>query len=130
MIKMIEGTCKGCGQKQLVKIEAGELGEEAEQKAADDLATEKCTCSQSEDIKAWRQAQETIERITSAELEKIGFSPIWPREREAIRDCARLVFDGFADSISIEVADSRISIKLRPDGRHLAIIRKSTLEVD
>ena len=130
MIKMIEGVCKGCGQAQVVKIDEDSFTTEAEEKErADELATARCGCPESQKIAAWAQARATINRVCAEDLEKLGFIKVSPETKEAIIGAASMVFEDRIDAMSLEVADSKITIKKKSDGLHLSIIRKSTLEV-
>lgn len=130
MIKMIEGVCKGCGQAQMVKIDENEFMTEAEEKErADELATARCGCPDSQKIAAWNQARATINRVCAEDLERSGFIRVSLETKDAIEGAAALVFEDRIDAMSLEVADSKITIKKKSDGLHLSIIRKSTLEV-
>ena len=130
MIKMIEGVCNGCGQAQMVKIDEDSFTTEAEEKErADELATARCGCPDSQKIAAWNQARATINRVCAEDLERSGFIKVSPEKKDAIEGAAALVFEDRIDAMSLEVADSKITIKKKSDGLSLSIIRKSTLEV-
>lgn len=128
MIKMMEGTCKGCGQTQLVKVNVfdGDTEQDLEREA-DALATAKCTCEESAKIAAWDRARGTIERICGDACEDIGFLRTTAAAQEGLESVARLVFDGIIDKATIEVAESMITVKPKGDG--VTITRKSTLEI-
>lgn len=130
MIKMVEGVCEGCGQAQMVKIDEDDiLYPEEEQQRADEKATAKCGCPESAKIAAWNEALGTICRVCAEELEKLGFIRVSTGAKIAIEDAAKMVFDDHVDMATLEVAESKVTIKKKSDGMHLSIVRKSTLEV-
>ena len=116
-MKELTGTCVFCGQQQLVQAK--------DQKDADRIAAEHCTCDNK--LKRTRTTTENIERICGEDALEFGMEIVAEDITEALTAMGKLCVYELIDSASVKIPDSTITIKSTKDG--ISINRRKTLSL-
>lgn len=119
-LTMVEGTCKGCGQTQMVKADNN--------LDADIQATKKCGCEQGADIRARWKIKREVEFCCGEESRGRGFETLEQREKDAIVHIAEEVQGGLLEKVVITAGASQITLAKKGEG--VNVTRKANLEIE
>lgn len=111
-MKQMTGTCKFCGQAQIVQADS--------QEDADRMAAESCGCDNI--LKKYFRLDQNIEQLCGEESLQFGMDIVEEKTIDAIKMIGRLCIYGTVTSAGFRLADSSITIKQIKDG--VSISRK------
>lgn len=113
------GTCRFCGQRELVEINtviddetetAGQSMDDEEQ--ADEMATRRCDCPPSREWFAMQKVEPVLKALVGEDAVKNGFAGMASEGQTAlIRDICRMCYRGDVQSASLNMMGDTIKIK-------------------
>lgn len=118
--KTMSGECRYCGEFRLVQA--------ADEKEANRLATEQCTC---EGATKERDRRNTIMRLKAAMREpeeKSGFPRLAGEIQNMVEEIAELILDHHIDTASIDTGDRQIKMKMADGGLKFQQVKKIEME--
>lgn len=115
-----KGTCKGCGQAQIVPAD--------NDVEADKIATERCTCPEGKEIRAKNRLMQNIDDICGEGCKRIGMDPVSPRTIERIKEAAELVHGRKMDKAVFSIDGTLITIIAKT--KYVTVTRKRVLNIE
>ena len=107
-MKMHEGECRFCGQKQEIMA--------AHQEEADEIATLNCNCSGSEEYRRKQDLAELINETCELVSPETGFVKMSDEQLEVLHQIAAMLASGIISKVTLDIADSRCVMSEHKDG--------------
>lgn len=114
------GTCRGCGQTQIVPADT-----EAE---ANMIATDRCTCKEGKGIRDFNRLMKNIDEICGTGGKQVGFDPVPATTIERIKEAAELVHHRKIEKSTFQINGTLITIKAGV--KDVTVDRKRTLSIE
>lgn len=118
--KTMSGECRYCGEFRLVQA--------ADEKEANLLATEQCTC---EGATKERDRRNSLMRLRAAMQdpeENSGFPPLSEGIQGVVENLAELILDHHIGTANIDTGDRQIKIKMADGGLKFQQVKKIEME--
>lgn len=107
-MKVHEGECRFCGQKQEVMA--------AHQEEANEIATLNCNCSGSEEYRRKQDLAELIKETCELVSPETGFVKMSDEQLEVLYQIATMLAGGIISKVTLDIADSRCVMSEHKDG--------------
>lgn len=118
--KTMSGECLYCGEFRLVQA--------ADEKEANRLASEQCTCEGATKARDRRNSLMRLRAAMREPEEKSGFPPLAGEIQSMVEEIAELIMDYRIDAANIDTGDRQIKMKMADGGLKFQQVKKIEME--
>ena len=119
---MVEGTCKFCGQVQVLKCSDNLTGA-----AADEWITERCKCPEAQNMRALHAIAGSVDEVLGNSAVDQGFEPVDERTIDLVTEICRAAYSGLCGKVTLAMpCGDKLAIAphMMPDGIVFVTIKR------